>query len=579
MSEASPFESPTVPAVDADEIAFAQWLSTLADRLRTGESIELPAALREKPQWADQIREFWPIVLLSEMAGSQETLDSSPLPRTDAVAAESRAEYSGSFGDFDLIEEIGRGGMGVVYRAQQRRLGREVALKLILIDHLSSGTERARFYAEAKSAARLDHPHIVPVYELGEHEGRPYLCMKLIEGETLLHRLSRGALSAEEAARIMIPLCEAVQYAHDNSVLHRDIKPSNILIDPTGAPILTDFGLAKDMRDPATVTRTGAVVGTPAYMSPEQAAGGRPGVDPTSDVYSLGAVLYHMVTGQPPFQGRTGLETVLMVLDQDPPSPRSLSPKLDRDLEMIILRCLQKPSDLRYSSAAALASDLDAFLHHDEIAARSGRFTQVLALMFRETHHVVVLENWGLLWMWHSLVLTVVCIATNLLQWTENPRPTSFFLLWTLGLWTWAAVFWAVRRRMGPVTFVERQIAHLWAASMIATATLYPIEAMLGLPPLKLSPVVPLFAATTFLVKAAILSGRFYVQAAALFATSLVMATLPDYGHLIMGVVTALCFFIPGLRFHRARKARQLDPNSSILIVGGTGSKRSSFSR
>ncbi|MCA9105898.1 MAG: serine/threonine protein kinase [Planctomycetales bacterium] len=558
---------------DEEDEAFALWVSRLSDRLRAGERLELGAVLLERPDWSDLIREVWPIILLTEMAGEEETLDGEA-ENGGSDSSSSLAPYPTHFGDFELIEELGRGGMGIVYRARQRRLGREVALKLILIDHLTSGTERARFYAEAKAAARLEHPHIVPVYELGEHDGRPFLCMKLIEGETLLHRLARGPMTSEEAARLLVPLCRAVQYAHDNSVLHRDIKPSNILIDQAGSAILTDFGLAKDLRDPATVTRTGAVVGTPAYMSPEQAAGGRPGIDTTSDVYSLGAVLYHMVTGRPPFQGRTGLETVLMVLDQDPPSPRSVQPKVDRDLEMIILRCLQKPSDLRYASPASLADDLEAFLRHDEISARSGRFTQVVALMFRETHHVVVLENWGLLWMWHSLVLLVVCLATNLLQWTPAPTRTSFFLLWTLGLWTWAAVFWALRRRMGPVTFVERQIAHLWAASMIATATLYPLEALLGLPPLQLSPVVPLFAATTFLVKAAILSGRFYIQAVALFATSLVMAFVPDFGHLIMGAVTAVCFFIPGLRFHRARKARQRDPNASLLTVGGASTRQ-----
>lgn len=544
---------------DEGDHEFALWLSVLTERLQRGERLDLNGLCAERPEWESELRGVWPVLLLTEMAGSDvvpATVNQTPAIDVTELAA---SRLPATFGEFELIEEIGRGGMGIVYRARQAALEREVALKLILLDHLASSTDRARFYAEARAAARLEHENIVPVYELGQVDGRPFICMKLIEGETLATRLMRGPLAGREAARLMVPLCRAIQYAHDQSVLHRDIKPSNIILGRDGRPYLTDFGLAKDLSDATSLTRTGAVIGTPAYMSPEQAAAGKAKIDATSDVYALGAVLYHMLTGQPPFAGRTGLETVLMVLEQDPRTPRSLYRSVDRDLEMIVMRCLQKPADLRYVSAAALADDLEAYLNDDEIAARSGRFTQVIAQVFRETHHISVLENWGLLWMWHSLVLAIVCVATNLLQWTDHPGRMSYFLLWTVGLGAWAGVFWALRRRMGPVTFVERQIAHLWAASMIATATLFPLEALLGLEPLKLSPVVPLFAATTFLVKGAILSGTFYFQAMALFATSLVIAWLPDYGHLIMGAVTGACFFVPGLRFHRARRRQERD--------------------
>lgn len=559
---------------DEADHEFALWLSVLTERLQRGERLDLNGLCAERPEWESELRGVWPVLLLTEMAGSEvvpATVNQTPAIDVTELAA---SRLPATFGDFELVEEIGRGGMGIVYRARQAALEREVALKLILLDHLASTTDRARFYAEARAAARLEHENIVPVYELGQVDGRPFICMKLIEGETLATRLMRGPLAGREAARLMVPLCRAIQYAHDQSVLHRDIKPSNILLGRDGRPYLTDFGLAKDLSDATSLTRTGAVIGTPAYMSPEQAAGGKAKIDATSDVYALGAVLYHMLTGQPPFAGRTGLETVLMVLEQDPRTPRSLHRSVDRDLEMIVMRCLQKPADLRYVSAAALADDLEAYLNDDEIAARSGRFTQVIAQVFRETHHIGVLENWGLLWMWHSLVLAIVCVATNLLQWTDHPGRMSYFLLWTVGLGAWAGVFWALRRRMGPVTFVERQIAHLWAASMIATATLFPLEALLGMDPLKLSPVVPLFAATTFLVKGAILSGTFYFQAMALFATSLVIAWLPDYGHLIMGAVTGLCFFIPGLRFHRARRRQERDAlNDESSVVGSRRSK------
>lgn len=537
--------------------AVADVLSSLTERLQGGESIELSDAVERFPNYRDELTELWPLVMLTEMAGE----NASPV---DEKAASKENELTEkqlptTFGDFELIEEIGRGGMGVVYRARQQSLGREVALKLILLDHLASETDRARFYAEARAAAKLEHPHIVPVYDLGDVQGRPYISMKLIEGSTLSTQLQNGHMDGKSAAKLLIPLCQAVQYAHENSVLHRDVKPSNIMINHEGQAFLTDFGLAKDLRETPTLTRTGAVVGTPAYMPPEQASGQKPTLDPTSDVYSLGAVLYHMITGQPPFVGRTGLETVLMVMEQDPPSPRSLTRGLDRDLEMIILRCLQKPPDLRYASASALEKDLNAYLNNEEIAARSGRFSQIISQVFRETHHFAILENWGLLWMWHSVVLLIVCVATSMLYWMDDKNRLNYFLLWTVGLGAWAAVFWAFRRRMGPVTFVERQIAHLWAGSMICVAVLFPLESWLGLEPLKLSPMLPMFAATTFLVKGAILSGRFYFQAIALFATPFLMAAMPGIAHLIFGVVAGLSFFIPGYQLHKMRSRHSSD--------------------
>ncbi|MEC8861995.1 MAG: serine/threonine-protein kinase [Planctomycetota bacterium] len=552
------FTEPEVEDHDTEhQRAVADVLSSLTERLQGGESIELSDVVERFPNYKDELTELWPLVMLTEMAGE----NASPVDEKAAAKENELTEKQlpTTFGDFELIEEIGRGGMGVVYRARQQSLGREVALKLILLDHLASETDRARFYAEARAAAKLEHPHIVPVYDLGDVQGRPYISMKLIEGSTLSSQLQNGHMDGKSAAKLLIPLCQAVQYAHENSVLHRDVKPSNIMINHEGQAFLTDFGLAKDLRETPTLTRTGAVVGTPAYMPPEQASGQKPTLDPTSDVYSLGAVLYHMITGQPPFVGRTGLETVLMVMEQDPPSPRSLTRGLDRDLEMIILRCLQKPPDLRYASASALEQDLNAYLNNEEIAARSGRFSQIISQVFRETHHFNILENWGLLWMWHSVVLLIVCVATSMLYWMDDKNRLNYFLLWTVGLGAWAAVFWAVRRRMGPVTFVERQIAHLWAGSMICVAVLFPLESWLGLEPLKLSPMLPMFAATTFLVKGAILSGRFYFQAIALFATPFLMAAMPGIAHLIFGVVAGLSFFIPGYQLHKMRSRHSGD--------------------
>ena len=248
-----------------------------------------------------------------------------------------------------------------------------------------------------------------------------------------------------------------------------------------------------------------------------------------------GTILYALLTGRPPFQGPSPVDTVLMLLEQDPLPPRLLNPKLDRDLEMIVLKCLQKPPELRYESAAALADDLAAYLNDEPIAARSGQFSQVVARVFRETHHATVLENWGLLWMWHAAVLLVICVTTNVMhagrvRWPECNRPWPYLALWGGGLAIWAPIFWALRRRIGPVTAVERQIAHVWGGSVIAVVLLFVVESLLGLPVLTLSPVLGLIGGAVFVAKAGILSGLFYVQAAALFATSLVMAILQRRG-------------------------------------------------
>jgi len=320
-----------------------------------------------------------------------------------------------------------------------------------------------------------------------------------------------------------------------------------------------DFGLAKRIDDTGVLTRTGAILGTPAYMAPEQAAGDRGDVSPASDVYSLGSVLYSALTGRPPFQAATAVDTLLLVLEQEPLPPRALNPVIDRDLEMIVLRCLQKPVDLRYESAGRLADDLQAYMNDEPISARSGRFAHVVARWLRETHHATVLEKWGLLWMWHSLVLLMVCLVTSTLHWQGVKSRWTYFILWTVGLGAWAVVFWTIRRRMGPVLFVERQIAHVWASSMAAIAALFPVEYLLELEVLKLAPVLALVSGMVFTVKAGVLTGKFYTQAIVMFLVAPLMAIFPDWALVIFGVTGAGCFLVPGWKYHRQSRGRAAD--------------------
>ncbi len=539
--------------VSSDEEALATVIAELTERLQQGHWISKHMACQQYPRWQKEIEELWDMIVQVEVAAR--------VCQSDEVASEppqtlpyEPAAVPMRFGNYELLEELGRGGMGVVYRARQLNLPREVALKLMLPERLSSPTDRERFRVEAEAIARLDHPSIVPVYDVGQVGDRPYIAMKYIAGQTLAQRLEQGPLAPREAARLAAHVAHAVHAAHQAGVLHRDLKPSNILLDDHNRPIVTDFGLAKQQASSVDLTGSGAAVGTPLYAAPEQAAGARGHVGPASDVYSLGCLLYHMLTGRPPFQAATAGDLLMMVLEQEPVPPRVLNPKVDRDLEMITLRCLQKPPDLRYASAQALAEDLEAYLRDEPPTVRSGRFLHVLARLFRETHHATILENWGMLWMWHSLVLVIVCGLTNLLSFLQDTNRWHYVILWTVALWTWAAVFWLLRRRMGPVLFVERQIAHLWFASMISIAALFPIEWYLNLPVLSLSPMLGVIGSMVFWVKAGMLAGSFYIQALALLVTAVAMACWPEVAHLMFGMVSGACFFFPGLKYYRQRR-------------------------
>lgn len=335
--------------------------------MERGEYLNRDEILARHPDLADDLREFF---------ADHDRMNRLAQPLCEPTLgppAMSAAEHIRYFGDYEVLEEIARGGMGVVFKARQVTLNRIVAIKMILGGQLASPENVQRFQTEAEAAAKLDHPGIVPIYEVGQHEGQHYFSMGFVEGVSLSARVANGPLPAREAAEIVRAVAEAVQYAHDNGVIHRDLKPGNILLDRQNKPRVTDFGLAKLTESVSDLTGTGQILGTPGYMPPEQAAAQVNAVGRLSDVYSLGAVLYCLLTGRPPFQAATPVETLLQVQKEEPVPPRQLNPAIPLDLNTLVLKCLDKSPGRRYSTAQDVADELSRFLDGRPIIARPVR--------------------------------------------------------------------------------------------------------------------------------------------------------------------------------------------------------------
>jgi tetratricopeptide (TPR) repeat protein/predicted Ser/Thr protein kinase len=339
----------------------------LEEMLDSGKS---PAEVcRDCPELLPEVQERWQEFCRIDAEVGACLPEPGTQPQTGGTTAGRCPEGLPQIPGYEVEAMLGRGGMGVVYKARHVALNRTVALKMLLGGVYSSGHERARFQREAESVAGLRHGNIVQVYDVGNHDGWPFFTMEFIEGGTLAEKLAGVPLPARQAAALAVPLAEAVQMAHQAGVIHRDLKPANVLLTPDATPKITDFGLARRLEG-GGFTQTGVAVGTPSYMAPEQARGHRRLIGPAVDVYGLGAILYELLTGRPPFQAETAAETLRQVVSQDPVAPSRLNPKTPRDLETICLKCLHKEPKRRYGSAAALADDLCRFLEGRPIQAR-----------------------------------------------------------------------------------------------------------------------------------------------------------------------------------------------------------------
>lgn len=552
-----------------DDETLARLIEEFRQTKAKGSAPDIAAAAGAHPSIAAELRQLWATIeFLDEITPNEE-----PLLPTNQM----QEQFPRTFGNYELLEVIGRGGMGVVYKARQRTLQRIVALKLIRKGDSASATDLARFKSEVLVASRISHPNVVQVLDAGTVDDQPFYVMPYLEGETLAQRLARGPLREDEAARIISILAKAIQSSHLSGLLHRDLKPSNIIFNRAGVPHVSDFGLAKVFgpesgdsiarQNPATAS--GAILGTPGYMAPEQISKAYGETGPASDVYSLGAILYEMLAGRPPFRAATVMETLLLVLDQEPLRPALLVPKINPDLELICLKCLQKRPDMRYSSAEDLSRDLDSWREHGPLSVRPTGWKGLAPLFsrfFGETQHAAVLENWGLLWMWHGAMIFALCLLTWGVALAEWDRPLGLMGLWGGGLALWGAISWQLRIRGGPVFFIERQVAHIWAGSVLAVIGVFLTEMILGMNALALSPILAVIAGMMFVAKAGMLSGEFHIYAALNFLAVIPMAwsmnMFPAWhlNQLILAVFASLGFVLPGIRYYR--QARRLDRNA-----------------
>jgi serine/threonine-protein kinase len=342
---------------------------------RHGQQPQIEDFANRYPAHASRIRALFPALIVMEelrASGKVTIAESEPRGRDGASAIVHLGGYS-------ILREVGRGGMGVVYEAVQHSLARRVALKVLPLCAAMDPERRERFAREAKAAASLDHPNIVPVYDVGEHDGHAYFSMKFVEGTTLADRVESGPLAPRDAAALLLTIVRAIAETHRCGVLHRDLKPSNVLLDKDDRPLITDFGLAKSFEDERNISQTNATLGTPNYMAPEQAMGRAEQIGVATDVYGLGAILYQALTARPPFQSASVVDTLRQVVNQDPASPRQLNAAIGRDLDTICMRCLEKEPLRRYPTAIELAEDLERYLHGKPIKARpAGRIERAV---------------------------------------------------------------------------------------------------------------------------------------------------------------------------------------------------------
>jgi predicted Ser/Thr protein kinase len=472
------------------------------------------------------------------------------------------------FGEYEVQGELGRGGMGVVYLARHTGLQRLVALKVVLGGGLASEQEVRRFQLEARAAAALSHPGIVPVHEVGQYEGQHFFSMGYVPGGSLAARTAAGPVPPDEAARLLRDVCNAVACAHDHGILHRDLKPANILLDENGRPLVTDFGLAKRVTsagpDGPSLTQTGAVIGTPSYMAPEQAAGRGDEVGVASDVYALGAVLYELLTGRPPFRAATTLETLTQVLDAAPAPPRLVNTSIPADLEAICLKCLEKAAKDRYPAARDLADDLGRYLEALPVRADTSRAGRLLRPWLRDSRHTEILRVHARAWLWQAPITFAGFLATNVLIWVDCSTPWVYLAVWVASLAAWLIPGWLyVLRTPREWSAVEKQVGQVVWLLFLMIGLLLLNTMLSGTPPVQALASATLLMALAIGCIAVVLRGSFWLLAALCAAASVVVAVAPSVGPLAFGTAFGIGQFVPAWKHTHSPPAATGHPAGS----------------
>jgi len=457
---------------------------------------------------------------------------------------------------YDRLNELGRGGMGVVYRARDRRLKRTVALKMILHGSHASNELIERFQVEAEAVAQLHHPNIVQIFEVGEHQGSPYFSLEFAEGGSLDKKIAGTPQNPREAAELIETLAQAMQVAHQQNIIHRDLKPANILLTEDGKPKITDFGLAKRLDAESQHTQTGAVMGTPSYMAPEQAAGRLDDIGPATDIYALGAILYHLLTGRPPFLAEQQLDTMRQVLDDEPTPPRRLNSAIPVDLESIALKCLEKQPERRYSTCEELASDLRKFMEGEPISIRGSRWMGSVARSLQRGKHDFDLKAWETILYWFAFFIFAaevsIAVCYQLIPDQQEFLPFAFGTRILQAFGFIGVLIWQRNNWMTSIGTGARQMLSIWIAFLVS-CSLTGIVLHFGsyqddFNYLSLHPHFAILSGMIFFVMGGSYWGQCYLMGVLFFVLSLFMLLHPPSAPIAFGALWAGCLIIIGRR-------------------------------
>ena len=536
-------------------------IAEYVEALDNGQTPDRQQWLAKHPHLASDLEAFFSncddfgkaLPWFSASSGVQETLDSNSAgPRNFAAGGRQ------SFGDYELLEELARGGMGIVYKARQTSLGRTVALKTILVGQHASEDDIQRFRTEAEAAAHLDHPSIVPIYEVGEADGQHYFSMAYIDGQSLSERIKQGPMPPRLAAELTRKVAEAIAYAHDQGIVHRDLKPANVLLDANDRPHVTDFGLAKRLSADEQLTSTGQILGTPGFMAPEQAAGRVGDVREAADIYALGALLYALLTGRPPFQADNPVDTILQVLEASPAPVRLLNAKVDSDLETICLKCLEKDPRDRYRDAASLAEDLGRYLDGETISVKSLNVLDRIVKTVQRSKHDVDLRAWGAMFYWFAPIVMLAEIGIYLHAWDGPPYPKHWgVIIRVVQFAVMGVVLWMYRKNWSvSIGAAERQMLSIWASFFVACHLVVALQYLLARPGQSIDeiagyPYLAVVSGLTYFVMGSNYWGQCYTFGLVFFLLALLMPLHLPWAPLIFGAAWTGCLLLIGNRLRR----------------------------